>query len=51
MIAWPFILFAWQLDLALCCLDAWEFTPAAVPRLEAEVQPIAIARRRVAEHR
>ena len=46
MIIWPFHLLAWQLDLALACLEAFETAPAR-PRLEPEVQAAMRARRRV----
>lgn len=41
------LIFAYQLELALACLDAWEFAPAQ-PRLEPEVDQAVQARRRQA---
>jgi hypothetical protein len=43
---WPYLILAYQLELALACVDAWEFAPApARPRLEPEVCPMVRARR------
>ena len=44
MTAWPFLLVAYQIDLALACLDAFELAPA-LPRFEPEVDPVMRARR------
>ena len=38
------LIFAYQIELALACLDAWEFAPAQ-PRLEPEVDHVDHARR------
>jgi hypothetical protein len=38
------LLLAYQLELAIACLEAWEFALTR-PRLEPEVDPVARARR------
>jgi hypothetical protein len=43
------LILAYQIELALACLDAWEFAPAQ-PRLEPEVDQVAQAHRRQASH-
>ena len=39
------LILAYQLELAIACVDAWEFTPAQ-PRLEPEVNRAVRARLR-----
>ena len=45
MIWWPYLLIAWQTDLALAWLDGWLSAPRHRPRLEPEVARAMATRR------